>query len=150
MKKTLHVFLTFVSLIAFTAVSAAAQSASWRQVVGIILAGNVVGSGTGAVPGGFLPWTTTAGAARVNLHNGEVQFSVRGLVFAAGAPGITSCSRIAARVWHPGRRGCLPSTDEFWRRGPFDLVKRDDRRIRQPRTVPLAGPRPGWRRAGVP
>src|SRR5207248_112550 len=34
----------------------------------------------------------------------------------AGAPGITSCSRIAARVWHPGRRGCVPSTDELERR----------------------------------
>jgi|GraSoiStandDraft_47_1057283.scaffolds.fasta_scaffold78447_1 hypothetical protein len=88
MKKTLYVFLT-VSVIAFMAASAAAQTASWRQVVGIILAGNVVGSGTGAVPGGFLPWTTTGGAARVNLQNGEIKFSVRGLVFAAGAPGIT-------------------------------------------------------------
>jgi len=88
MKKTLYLFLT-VSVIAFMAASAAAQTASWRQVVGIILAGNVVGSGTGAVPGGFLPWTTTGGAARVNLQNGEIKFSVRGLVFAAGAPGIT-------------------------------------------------------------
>src|SRR5437763_8334521 len=88
MKKTLYVFLT-VSVIAFMAASAAAQTASWRQVVGIILAGNVVGSGTGAVPGGFLPWTTTGGAARVNLQNGEIKCSVRGLVFAAGAPGIT-------------------------------------------------------------
>jgi hypothetical protein len=66
---------TSVLFVAFTAATVTAQTASWRQIVGIIPAGNVVGSGTGAVPGGFLPWTTTAGAARVNLRN--------------GAPGIT-------------------------------------------------------------
>lgn len=76
-----------VLFLAFTAATATAQTVSWRQIVGIIPAGNVVGSGTGAVPGGFLPWTTTAGAARVDLRQGEFQFSVRGLVFAGGAPG---------------------------------------------------------------
>jgi len=70
-------------------INATAQSVSWRQIVGIISAGNVVGVGSGAVPGGFLPWTTTTGAARVNLRTGAVQFFVRGLVFAGGAPGIT-------------------------------------------------------------
>lgn len=63
----------------------------WRQVVGIIPAGNVVGSGTGAVTGGFAPWTTTSGVARVNLATGTVQFLVHGLVFAGtnflGTPG---------------------------------------------------------------
>jgi hypothetical protein len=78
-----------VVLFSLTLASAQAQSVSWRQVVGIIPAGNTVGTGTGAVPGGFLPWTTTAGAAHVNLRNGETQFVVRGLVFAGGAPGIT-------------------------------------------------------------
>jgi hypothetical protein len=89
MKKAVSLLSTSVLLLAFTAVSATAQTASWRQIVGIIPAGNVIGSGTGAIPGGFLPWTTTAGAARVNLRNGEIEFSVRGLVFAGGAPGIT-------------------------------------------------------------
>lgn len=69
--------------------AASAQRISWRQVVGIIPAGNTVGSGTGAVPGGFLPWTTTSGFARVNLQNGEIHFNVRGLVFAGGSPAIT-------------------------------------------------------------
>jgi hypothetical protein len=64
--------------------AAEAQTASWKQVVGIIPATNVVGVGTGAVPGGFLPWTTTEGAAMVNLKTGTVRFSVRGLVFAGG------------------------------------------------------------------
>jgi hypothetical protein len=89
MKKVVYIFSISLLALAFTAASANAQSVSWRQIVGIIPAGNVVGSGSGAVPGGFLPWTTTAGAARVNLRNGEFQFSVRGLVFAGGAPGIT-------------------------------------------------------------
>ena len=89
MKKAVHLLSISLVALAFTAVTASAQTVSWRQIVGIIPAGNVVGSGTGTVPGGFLPWTTTAGAARVNLRNGEVQFSVRGLVFAGGAPGIT-------------------------------------------------------------
>jgi len=68
---------------------ALAQTVGWRQVVGIIPAGNVVGSGNGAIPGGFLPWTTTSGSARVNLQNGEIHFNVRGLVFAGGSPTIT-------------------------------------------------------------
>ena len=68
---------------------AAAQTASWKQVVGIIPAGNVVGSGTGKVPGGFLPWTTTSGHAQANLKTGDIEFVVRGLVFAGGSSTIT-------------------------------------------------------------
>lgn len=68
---------------------AVAQTASWKQVVGIIPAGNVVGSGTGKVAGGFLPWTTTSGRAQVNLRTGDIEFIVRGLVFAGGSSGIT-------------------------------------------------------------
>jgi hypothetical protein len=57
----------------------------WRQIVGIIQPGNVVGSGTGAVHGGMLPWNPeTTGVARVNLATGEIQFLVKGLVLAAG------------------------------------------------------------------
>lgn len=68
---------------------AVAQTASWKQVVGIIPAGNVVGSGTGKVAGGFLPWTTTSGHAQVNLKTGDIEFEVRGLVFAGGSSTIT-------------------------------------------------------------
>jgi hypothetical protein len=89
MKKTLSAITISLLMGVFTVSSAAAQTASWRQVVGIILANNVVGVGNGAIPGGFLPWTTTNGEARVNLQNGQIHFVVRGLVFAAGAPGIT-------------------------------------------------------------
>jgi hypothetical protein len=58
----------------------------WREVVGIIQPGNVVGSGTGAVTGGLLPWVTTGGVALVNLDTGEIQFVVKGLVLAGGNP----------------------------------------------------------------
>lgn len=76
-------------LASFLTASATAQTASWQKVAGIALANNVVGSGTGAITGGFLPWSTIDGKARVNLGTGEIHFFVRGLVFAAGAPGIT-------------------------------------------------------------
>lgn len=88
MKKVHLLMAGLVLSLVFATGSAQAQSVSWKQVVGIIPAGNTVGSGNSVVPGGFLPWTTTAGAARVNLKSGTFQFVVRGLVFAAGAPGI--------------------------------------------------------------
>jgi hypothetical protein len=69
--------------------TAQGQTVSWKQLVGIIPAGNVVGSGTGAVTGGFLPWTTSAGGAEVDLKTGAIHFFIRGLVFAGGGPGIT-------------------------------------------------------------
>jgi hypothetical protein len=89
MTRVLHVLCMSIMALTLTMSTALAQTVSWRQVVGIIPAGNTVGAGTGAVSGGFLPWTTTDGAARINLRNGEIKFSVRGLVFAGGAPGIT-------------------------------------------------------------
>lgn len=89
MKRGLQVFFVAVFTLTLAAGTAGAQSASWRQIVGIQLASNSVGAGTGAVAGGFLPWTTMDGAARVNLRTGEIKFVVRGLVFAAGGTGIT-------------------------------------------------------------
>ena len=56
----------------------------WRQIVGIVLPGNTVGSGTGKVTGGGLPWHTSRGSAEVNLTTGTLRFSVDGLVLAAG------------------------------------------------------------------
>jgi len=87
MRTTAVIRATFL-LVAF-AVSANAQSASWKQIVGIIPAGNIVGSGTGKISGGFLPWTATSGEAHVNLKTGDIEFAVRGLVFAGGSPTIT-------------------------------------------------------------
>jgi len=60
------------------------DSIQWRTIVGILQANNVVGSGTGAVTGGGQPWTTTGGRASVDLRTSQVNFEVRGLVFAGG------------------------------------------------------------------
>jgi hypothetical protein len=67
-------------------VRAADSVIRWRGVVGIIQPGNMVGSGTGAVIGGSLPWITTGGVARANLETGEIEFVVKGLVLAGGNP----------------------------------------------------------------
>ena len=56
----------------------------WQAIVGILQANNVVGSGTGAVTGGGQPWTTTGGRASVDLRTSQINFEVRGLVFAGG------------------------------------------------------------------
>ena len=56
----------------------------WQTIVGIIQAGNLVGSGTGQVKGGGQPWSTSGGHAMVDLRTGQVNFEVRGLVFAGG------------------------------------------------------------------
>jgi hypothetical protein len=56
----------------------------WEEVIGVIQARNLVGSGTGQVTGGGQPWSTTGGKARVNLTSGKIEFEVRGLVLAGG------------------------------------------------------------------
>jgi hypothetical protein len=56
----------------------------WQSVIGIVQAGNVVGSGTGAVTGVPGPWSALGGHVKVDLANGKIDFDVRGLVFAGG------------------------------------------------------------------
>jgi hypothetical protein len=63
---------------------AADPNIRWADIIGIIQAGNVVGSGTGQVPGGGQPWSTAKGSATVNLNNGDIHFRVEGLVLAGG------------------------------------------------------------------
>jgi hypothetical protein len=60
------------------------DSLRWRSVIGIAQANNVVGSGTGAVTGGGIPWSTLDGHVNVDLEKGEIAFDVRGLVLAGG------------------------------------------------------------------
>jgi len=60
------------------------NTARWATVIGIMQAGNTVGSGTGQVQGGGQPWSTLGGNASVDLRNGRVDFEVRGLVLAGG------------------------------------------------------------------
>ena len=63
---------------------AADPNIRWVDIIGIIQAGNLVGSGAGQVTGGGQPWSTTKGSATVNLNNGDIHFRVEGLVLAGG------------------------------------------------------------------
>lgn len=56
----------------------------WQSVIGIIQGGNVVGSGTGAVTGAPGPWSARGGQVRIDPDRARIDFSVDGLVFAAG------------------------------------------------------------------
>ena len=73
-----------VAILLASAVPALAQEVRWEQIIGIIQAGNLVGSGSGQVQGGGQPWSTSRGEAEINLQTGEVHFQVRGLVLAGG------------------------------------------------------------------
>jgi len=78
--------VTALALGGATQVAHAQQSdvVRWQSVIGIIQGGNVVGSGTGAVTGVPGPWSAQGGHVTVDLTHGKIEFSVRGLVFAAG------------------------------------------------------------------
>lgn len=76
--------MNFVPAKAAVPSSFADNELEWRQIVGIIVPGSTVGSGTGKVTGGGLPWHTSGGRAEVNLTTGTLRFSVDGLVLAAG------------------------------------------------------------------
>jgi hypothetical protein len=77
-------FLTLVTgsalLASAIASPAAADTVRWRNVIGIIQAGNVVGN----INGGGQPWSTLGGHASVDLSASRVEFEVRGLVLAGG------------------------------------------------------------------
>ena len=80
-------------LIGLSTGTAQAQTGTviWERIVGIVQTEDVVGlgptqagSGSGSALGA-IPWTTTAGNARVKLLAGEVRFDVEGLVLAVGS-----------------------------------------------------------------
>jgi hypothetical protein len=73
-----------VMLLAVVTSAYAVERVRWQTLVGIIQAGNAVGTGSGLVVGGGQPWTTIAGFADADLTNGIVRFNVRGLVLAGG------------------------------------------------------------------
>lgn len=60
------------------------DTARWQSVIGIALANNVVGSGTGAATGAPGPWSALGGRVKVDLGRGGIDFDVNGLVLAAG------------------------------------------------------------------
>ena len=59
---------------------AESDAVSWKKIIGIAQAGNMVFD----ITGGGQPWSTLGGEARVNLRTGKVEFEVRGLVLAGG------------------------------------------------------------------
>lgn len=88
MKKMIIGLMVSVALLAGIMVApAGADVVFWKDIVGIIERGNVVGSGVGMVTGG-IPWTTRAflqgDGAYVDLATGDITFTVFGLVLAAG------------------------------------------------------------------
>jgi len=74
-----------LAAVAPPAAPAADPNIRWADVIGIVQAGNLVGSGTGRVTGGGQPWSTTKGSATVNLNTGDIHFRVDGLVLAGGS-----------------------------------------------------------------
>lgn len=85
MKKLITtVTLSLIFSLSFLSLTAQAQVIKWKEIIGIIEAGNLLGSGTGEVMGAPGPWSATEGFARVNLGNGNIAFSVQGLVLAGG------------------------------------------------------------------
>src|SRR6202453_2255977 len=83
---TCSVFIVSPCLIPISAGIAKAQEVAWQRIVGLQVAGDLVGSGTGTVTGA-VPWTTTNGNAEADLDSGNVRFQVEGLVLAAGSAG---------------------------------------------------------------
>ncbi|MBI1987621.1 MAG: hypothetical protein HYS70_04675 [Nitrospinae bacterium] len=66
------------------ATAQAGSTVEWKQIIGIIMPGNVVGSGAGEVTGAGQPWSATRGEAGVDLLTGAINFKVEGLVLAGG------------------------------------------------------------------
>lgn len=76
---------TVVAALTLTGLSTAALAdsgtVSWKRIIGITDANNVVFD----IAGGGQPWSTFGGEALVNLSTGHVEFEVRGLVLAGGS-----------------------------------------------------------------
>jgi hypothetical protein len=83
---SLLIFLITLGLIVVGTGGAKAQEVAWQRIVGLQVAGDLVGSGTGTVTGA-VPWTTTNGNAEADLNSGNVRFQVEGLVLAVGSAG---------------------------------------------------------------
>jgi len=79
-----RLYAAIVAALAVTGYSTASfadsDSVSWKRIIGIIQANNVVSG----INGGGQPWSTLGGEARVGLRTAHVEFEVRGLVLADG------------------------------------------------------------------
>jgi hypothetical protein len=80
MKRTAGAMLL---LLATTALFAQQDEVRWKSIVGVITAPGISNTVAG-IMSGALPWTTTRGAARVNLNTGDIAFKVEGLVLNGG------------------------------------------------------------------
>jgi len=78
------IVLAVVFLGVGASIAQAQELVRWQDIVGIMQAANPVGSGTGTVTGGGQPWSTRGGQAVAHLRNGQVEFTVQGLVLAGG------------------------------------------------------------------
>ena len=58
-----RILFSLAIFLALAAPALAGEEVRWRQIIGIIQAGNMVGSGSGAVAGGGQPWSATGGEA---------------------------------------------------------------------------------------
>ncbi len=85
--------MLFLSLFASATFAQDTPIVRWKQIVGVITAPNVDNTvaavvdaqgQTTAIHAGGLPWTTSGGNARVDLSNGNVSFTVSGLVLNGG------------------------------------------------------------------
>lgn len=83
---SLWIVLIMPGLVVASTGIAKAQEVIWQRIVGLQVAGDLVGSGTGTVTGA-VPWTTTNGNAEADLNSGNVRFLVEGLVLAVGSAG---------------------------------------------------------------
>jgi hypothetical protein len=93
-KEVIKLVAVSVLLVAMSATAGQAGNAKWRDIIGIIEAGNIVGVGDQGFTGppfstdgilGGAPWSTLGGGAKVNFSSGQLQFQVKGLVLAVGS-----------------------------------------------------------------
>jgi hypothetical protein len=109
--------LCLMLLLALSA-SAFAQDGSvvrWQKIEGVITAPGI-DNPVGGISSGAGPWTTRAGAARVNFRTGNVFFFVEGLVLAGGnsigTPGAVA-SVIGTLVCNAGSPAGSPAQQVF-------------------------------------
>ncbi len=81
-KEVIKLVAVTILLVAMNATAGHDNNIKWRDIIGVVTAGDLVG--VPGIPGGA-PWSTQSGGAKVNLSNGQVQFEVKGLVLAAGS-----------------------------------------------------------------
>jgi hypothetical protein len=65
--------IMLISIIGINVAVAQAETVKWREIIGIIQGGTIVGSGEGAIEGVPGPWSATNGFAKVDLTTGSMK-----------------------------------------------------------------------------